>query len=46
MTSQDIFGIIAILYCAVNLGSMGFELNFNETIKSLRCSWAVKTKEG
>jgi BASS family bile acid:Na+ symporter len=38
MTSQDTFGIIAILYCVANLGSMGLELNFNETIKSLRSS--------
>ena len=41
MTSQDLFGIIAILYCAANLGSMGLELNFSETIKSLRSSRLV-----
>jgi BASS family bile acid:Na+ symporter len=38
MTSQDIVGIIAILYCVANLGSMGLELNLSETIKSLRSS--------
>jgi BASS family bile acid:Na+ symporter len=41
MTSQDTFGIIAILYCVANLGSMGLELNFSETIKSLRSSRLV-----
>ncbi len=41
MTNQDIFGIIAILYCVANLGSMGLELNFKETINSLRSSRVV-----
>ena len=41
MTSQDIVGIIAILYCVANLGSMGLELNFNEAMKSLRSSRLV-----
>ena len=36
MTSQDIVGIIAILYCVTNLVSMGLELNLNQAIKSLR----------
>jgi len=36
MSAQDIFGIVAILYCVANLGSMGLELNLKETIKSLR----------
>jgi len=36
MSAQDIFGIVAILYCVANLGSMGLELNLQETIKSLR----------
>ena len=41
MTSQDIVGIVAILYCVANLGSMGLELNFNEAMKSLRSSRLV-----
>jgi BASS family bile acid:Na+ symporter len=41
MTNQDIFAIIAIFYCVANLGSMGLELNFSETIKSLRSSRLV-----
>jgi BASS family bile acid:Na+ symporter len=41
MTSQDIVGIVAILYCVANLGSMGLELNFKETINSLRSSRLV-----
>lgn len=36
MSSQDIFGIVAILYCVTNLGSMGLELNLPKTIKALR----------
>lgn len=36
MSTQDMFGIVAILYCVANLGSMGLELNLSETIKSLR----------
>jgi bile acid:Na+ symporter, BASS family len=36
MSSQDIFSIVAILYCVTNLGSMGLEINLKETIKSLR----------
>ena len=36
MSAQDIFGIVAILYCVANLGSMGLELNLQETINSLR----------
>ena len=36
MSAQDIFGIVAILYCVANLGSMGLELNLPETIKALR----------
>ena len=36
MSAQDIFGIVAILYCVTNLGSMGLELNLSETIKALR----------
>ena len=35
MSAQDIFGIVAILYCVANLGSMGLELNLTETMKSL-----------
>ena len=38
MTNQDIFALVAILYCVANLGSMGLELNYSETIKSLRSS--------
>jgi BASS family bile acid:Na+ symporter len=30
------FSMVAILYCVTNLGSMGLELNLQETIKSLR----------
>ncbi len=33
---KDIFGIVAILYCVANLGSMGLELNLTETMKALR----------
>jgi len=36
MSAQDIFGIVAILYCVANLGSMGLELNLTETMKALR----------
>ncbi len=35
MSAQDIFGIVAILYCVANLGSMGLELNLHETMKAL-----------
>jgi hypothetical protein len=41
MTSQDIVGIIAILYCVANLGSMGLELNLSKAIGSLRSSRLV-----
>ncbi len=30
------FGIVAVLYCVANLGSMGLELDLPETMKSLR----------
>jgi len=30
------FGVVAILYCVANLGSMGLELNLHETMKALR----------
>jgi bile acid:Na+ symporter, BASS family len=36
MSPQDMFGIVAILYCVANLGSMGLELNLTETMKALR----------
>jgi BASS family bile acid:Na+ symporter len=36
MSAQDIFGIVAMLYCVANLGSMGLELNLPETMRSLR----------
>ena len=36
MSAQDMFGIVAILYCVANLGSMGLELNLTETMKALR----------
>jgi BASS family bile acid:Na+ symporter len=36
MSTQEMFSIVAILYCVTNLGSMGFEINLQETIKSLR----------
>jgi len=36
MSTQDMFSIVAILYCVTNLGSMGLELKLQETIKSLR----------
>jgi len=36
MSAQDIFGIVAILYCVANLGSMGLELNLTETMNALR----------
>lgn len=36
MSAQEMFSIVAILYCVANLGSMGLELNLQETIKSLR----------
>jgi BASS family bile acid:Na+ symporter len=36
MSTQDMFSMVAILYCVTNLGSMGLELNLQETIKSLR----------
>ncbi len=36
MNAQSMFGIVAIFYCVANLGSMGLELNLQETIKALR----------
>lgn len=36
MSAQDMFGIVAILYCVANLASMGLELNLAETMKALR----------
>lgn len=36
MNAQDMFGIVAILYCVANLGSMGLELNLIETMNALR----------
>ena len=36
MSSQDLFGIVAMFYAVANLGSMGLELNLNETFRSLR----------
>ena len=36
MSPQEIFGIVAILYCVANLASMGMELNLSHTIKALR----------
>jgi BASS family bile acid:Na+ symporter len=36
MSAQDMFGIVAILYCVANLGSMGLELNLTETMNALR----------
>ena len=36
MSSQDIFGIVAMFYAVANLGSMGLELNLGETLRSLR----------
>ncbi len=36
MSTQDIFSIVAIIYCVTNLGSMGLEIDLQETIKSLR----------
>lgn len=36
MSAQDMFGIVAILYCVANLASMGLELNLSETMKALR----------
>lgn len=36
MNQQDWFGIVAILYCVTNLGSMGLELNLPESMKALR----------
>ena len=36
MSSQDMFGIVAVFYAVANLGSMGLELNLRETIRSLR----------
>jgi hypothetical protein len=41
MSTQDMFSIVAILYCVTNLGSMGLELNLQETIKSLRSPLAL-----
>ncbi len=41
MSVQDIFGIVAILYCVANLGSMGLELSLPETIKALRSARLV-----
>jgi BASS family bile acid:Na+ symporter len=38
MTTQGTLGILAILFCVTNLGSMGLELNFYKTINSLRSS--------
>jgi BASS family bile acid:Na+ symporter len=36
MTPQDVFGIVALLYCVANLGSMGLELTLAETMQALR----------
>jgi BASS family bile acid:Na+ symporter len=36
MSTQDMFSVVAILYCVTNLGSMGLELKLSETIKALR----------
>jgi BASS family bile acid:Na+ symporter len=36
MSSQDIFGVVAMFYAVANLASMGLELNLRETIQSLR----------
>jgi BASS family bile acid:Na+ symporter len=36
MSTQDMFSLVAILYCVTNLGSMGLELKLSETIKALR----------
>lgn len=41
MSAQDMFGIVAILYCVANLASMGLELNLQETMKALRSSRLV-----
>lgn len=41
MTSQDIVGIIVILYCVANLGSMGLELNLKQAMDSLRSTRLV-----
>lgn len=41
MNAQDMFGIIAVLYCVANLGAMGLELNLQETIKALRSARLV-----
>ena len=41
MTSQAIVGMIAILYCVANLGSMGLELNLSKAMSSLRSSRLV-----
>lgn len=35
------FGVVAILYCVANLGSMGLELNLSETVKALRSTRLV-----
>ncbi len=35
MNAQDMFGIVAMLYCVANLGSMGLELNLSKTMKAL-----------
>ncbi len=36
MSSQDLFGLVAVFYAVANLASMGLELNVRETIRSLR----------
>jgi len=36
MSTQDIFGIVAIVYCLANLGSMGLELNLPKTLEAIR----------
>lgn len=41
MSAQDMFGVVAILYCVANLGSMGLELNLSETVKALRSTRLV-----
>ncbi len=34
MSSQDVFGIVAMFYAVANLGSMGLELKLRETIQA------------
>ena len=41
MTLQAVFGILVVLYTVSNLASMGLELNFRETMKSLRSARLV-----